>query len=153
MSELGGLEALLAGLAKPGVYRWAIPVATRRSDVTDAVERAGLRPIWLAGQTVTESGEFFELCAGGFGFPEWFDHDWDALRDCLTDLTWVDTEAGFLVVYAGWQALAQEEPGEFGTVLEVFEAAVDLWRDSDTPMTVLLPGDGEAVATLALLGH
>jgi RNAse (barnase) inhibitor barstar len=152
MTELGGLGPLLAGQAKPGVYRWTIPGSTRRSDVEGAAREAGWRLFWLAGQSVTEKDELLDLCADGFGFPDWFGHNWDALGDCLTDLTWVETESGFLVVYAGWQALAQESPEDFGTALQIFEEAVDLWRDSDTPMTVLLPGEGEGVGRIPLLG-
>jgi RNAse (barnase) inhibitor barstar len=146
MSELGGLGTLLAGQAKPGVYRWTVPGATRRSDVEDAAADVGWRLFWLAGQSVTDKDEFLDLCAENFAFPDWFGHNWDALGDCLTDLTWVEAEAGLLVVYAGWQALAQESPEDFGTALEIFTEAVDLWRDSDTPMTVLLPGDGDSAA-------
>ncbi|GAA2120091.1 barstar family protein [Actinomadura alba] len=154
MSELGGIEMLLTGAAKPGVYRWTVPGATRRGDVADAAARAGRRLFWLAGQSVTDGDEFLDLCAESFAFPDWFGHDWDALGDCLTDLTWADADAGFLVVYAGWQALAQEDPGAFGTAVEIFESAVDLWRDTVTPMTVLLPGDGDdpVAAGLPLLG-
>ncbi|MCW2903157.1 MAG: hypothetical protein JWO67_5422 [Streptosporangiaceae bacterium] len=151
MTQLGGLEPLLAGQAKPGVYRWAIPGATRRSDVEAAVREAGFRLFWLAGQSVTDKDELLDLCSHGFEFPDWFGHNWDALGDCLTDLTWIETEGGFVVVYAGWQALAQEEPEDFATALAIFEEAVDLWHDSDTPMVVLLPGEGEGAARVPLL--
>lgn len=137
--ELGGLQDLLDGKTAPGVYLWSIPGSTRRSDVGDAAMEAGWRLYWLAGQTVTDKHEFLDLSAESFDFPDWFGDDWDALADCLTDLTWADTESGYLVVYAGWQALAQQEPDSFATVLEIFKEAVDLWHDSDTPMSVLLP--------------
>ena|ERR1700754_4365187 len=153
MSELGGLTSLLAGKAEPGVYRWEIPGATRRDDVARAATAAGWRLFWLAGQSVTDQAEFLDLCVESFSFPDWFGHDWDDLQDCLTDLTWLNGHApgGFLVVYAGWQALAQEEPGDFDAALEAFTSAVDLWRDSDTPMAVLLPGDGRAAGSLPVL--
>lgn len=137
--ELDGLHDLLDGKAAPGVYLWPIPGATKRSDVGDAAMEAGWQLYWLAGQTITDKHEFLELCAESFDFPEWFGDNWDALADCLTDLTWADTETGYLVVYAGWQALAQEEPESFTTALEIFKEAVDLWHDTETPMAVLLP--------------
>lgn len=143
MSELGGLAGLLAGDTPSGLYLWKVPGDTRRSDIAGAASAAGWRAFWLAGQTVTDKDEFLDAAAETFEFPDWFGHNWDALADCLTDLTWATAMAGYLVVYAGWQALAQEEPSSFETVLDIFREAVDLWHDSETPMAVLLPVAGD----------
>ncbi|MGI8333354.1 barstar family protein [Actinomadura scrupuli] len=153
MSELGGLAGVLAGKTEPGVYLWTVPGSTRRADVVEAAQGAGWRPFWLAGQTVTDKEEFLEMSAEGLEFPDWFGHNWDALADCLTDLTWATSMAGYLIVYAGWQALAQEEPESFSTAIDILAEAVDLWRDTETPMTVLLPatGDEDVAPDLPLL--
>ena len=102
-----GLSELLAGAVPAGAYRWPVPGSTRRSDVDDAAAKAGWRLYWLAGQEVTDQQELLQLCADTFAFPDWFGCNWDALYDCLTDLTWENPSAGHLVIYAGWQALAQ----------------------------------------------
>jgi RNAse (barnase) inhibitor barstar len=139
---LNGLSELLTGALPVGVYQWPVPGSTRRSDVGDAATKAGWRLYWLAGQAVTDQREFLQLCADTFAFPDWFGHNWDALYDCLTDLTWENPSAPHLVIYAGWQALAQEEPESFATALEIFKEAQTLWLDSPTPMAVLLPVTG-----------
>jgi RNAse (barnase) inhibitor barstar len=136
---VNGLRDLLTEALPTGVYRWPVPGSTRRADVEDAADAAGWRLYWLAGQAVTDKDEFLTLCADTFAFPDWFGHNWDALHDCLTDLTWEDPASGYLVVYAGWQALAQEEPDSFATALEIFAEAAGLWQDTDSPMAVLLP--------------
>jgi Barstar (barnase inhibitor) len=150
---VNGLRELLTGAVPAGICRWQVPGSTRRSDVEDAADTAGWRLYWLAGQDVTSKDEFLELCADTFTFPDWFGHNWDALHDCLTDLTWEEPAAGHLVVYAGWQALAQEDPESFATALEIFAETSDLWQDTDTPMAVLFPvtADQEALADLPLL--
>ena len=152
---MNGLRELLTGAGPAGVYRWPIPGSTRRADVDEAAAAAGWRLYWLAGQDVTDKDEFLQMCADTFKFPDWFGYDWDALQDSLTDLTWEDPAAGYLVVYAGWQALAQEEPESFGTALEIFAEAIDLWQDTDSPMAVLLPvtGTQDEPAHVPLLGH
>lgn len=151
---MDGLSELLNGAVPAGVYRWPVPGSTRRSDVDDAAAKADWGLYWLAGQEVTDKQEFLQLCADTFALPDWFGYDWDALYDCLTDLTWENPSAGHLVVYAGWQALAQEEPESFAAVLEIFKQAVVLWQDSPTPMAVLLPVTGreDAPPDLPLLG-
>jgi hypothetical protein len=148
---MNGLRGLLTGAVPAGIYRWPAPGSTRRSDVDAAAAVAGWRLYWLAGQHVTDKDEFLRLCADTFKFPDWFGDDWDALHDCLTDLTWEEPAAGYLVVYAGWQALAQEEPPTFATALEIFAEAVSLWQDAETPMAVLFPVTGAEDAPPDLL--
>jgi Barstar (barnase inhibitor) len=149
---VNGLGELLAGKVPAGVYRWQVPGSTRRAEVDAAAAEAGWRLYWLAGQTVTDQQEFLQLCAETFEFPDYFGENWDALYDCLTDLTWADTPTGYLVVYAGWQGLAQEEPESFTTALDIFADAAGLWQDAGTPMAVLLPVSGpDALPDLPLL--
>lgn len=150
---MNGLRELLTGAVPAGVYSWPVPGSTRRADVSDAAAGAGWRLYWLAGQEATDKEEFLQLCADTFSFPDWFGYNWDALHDSLTDLTWEDGAAGYLVVYAGWQALAQAEPESFATALEIFAEAADLWQDTDSPMAVLLPvtAAGDAPAQVPLL--
>lgn len=147
---MDALRELLTGPIPAGMYRWPVPGSTRRADVDDAAAKVGWRMYWLAGQNVTDEEEFMQLCADTFAFPDWFARNWDGLHDCLTDLTWEDPSAGHLVIYAGWQALAQEEPESFATALEIFAVAVDLWQDTPTPMAVLLPYSGSDEAPLDL---
>lgn len=136
---MNALGELLAGKAGAGVYRWQVPGSTRRAEVDTAAAEAGWRLYWLAGQSVTDKEEFLGLCAETFQFPDYFGGNWDALYDCLTDLSWADTPSGYLVVYAGWQALAQEEPESFTTVLDIFADVAALWQDAGSPMAILLP--------------
>jgi hypothetical protein len=135
------------------MYRWPAPGATRRSAVADAATKAGWRLYWLAGQQVTGKDEFLQVCADAFEFPDWFGWNWDALHDCLTDLSWEEPAAGHLVVYAGWQALASDEPDTFATAVEIFGDAVGLWQDAETPMAVLFPvsDDGDVALDLPIL--
>ncbi|MFI5621256.1 barstar family protein [Streptomyces sp. NPDC051567] len=77
--------------------------------------------------------------------PEWFGANWDALADSLTDLSWLPGAPGRLLVVTSWQAYAAARPGDWETLREILEEAVDFWRHSDgdeppTPLTVLLAG-------------
>jgi RNAse (barnase) inhibitor barstar len=76
-----------------------------------------------------------DRCAVEFSLPSYFGHNWDALQDCLNDLSWVPTASGYLVVYDHWQ---DADPSLHGTLVDVFTSAVAHWRTTPTPMAVLL---------------
>jgi hypothetical protein len=72
-----------------------------------------------------------------FGFPDWFGGNWDALNDCLTDLSWRQA-AGYLVVV--------EEPGDFrangddnfDTLISVLSDASASWSGLGVPFWAFL---------------
>lgn len=133
------LVGLLTGQVEPGVYAWQPGNPLAASDWVAQSEQAGWRPIELDGRGITGKEAFLRRCAEVFSFPEWFGENWDALEDSLTDLAWLPAQAGYLVVYAAWDDLAEADPGSFRTALDIFAEAVESWRDSATPMAVLLP--------------
>ncbi|MFG1998247.1 barstar family protein [Spirillospora sp. NPDC048911] len=139
MDAKRALDDLLAGRLEPGVFRWGPPASF---DWIERAERAGLRVFRLDGHAAKGKESFLRMCAEAFQFPDWFGNNWDALEDCLTDLSWAPGRKGYLVGYEAWAELAAADQGSFRTALDVFAEAVESWRDSDSPMTVLLIGDG-----------
>lgn len=113
---------------------------------------AGWRGFHLDGRRARDKDAFLALCAEVFGFPDWFGGNWDALEDCLADLSWAPSQEGYLVLYESWADLADLDQGAFRTALDVFAEAVETWRDTPTPMTVLLSSVGVEVAGVPRLG-
>ncbi|MFC4908804.1 barstar family protein [Actinomadura gamaensis] len=143
------LDELLTGRLKPGVYQWRTPAGRGAAGDTGWMERAeeqGWRPFYLDGRQARDKDGFLTLCAEAFAFPDWFGRNWDALEDSLTDLSWAPAENGYLVFYESWAQLADADQASFRTALDVFAEAVASWRDTKTPMTVLLSSVGVEVA-------
>jgi RNAse (barnase) inhibitor barstar len=136
------LNDLTAGRLEPGVYQWRPP----KTDWAAQARRAGLRVFPLDGSRARDKDSFLSLCAEVFDFPDWFGNNWDALEDSLTDLSWAPARKGYLVAYDSWAELAEADQGSFRTVLDIFAEAVESWRDSKTPMTVLLTSQGVEAA-------
>ncbi|GLY78226.1 barstar family protein [Actinoallomurus iriomotensis] len=141
------IEELLTGRRKPGVHSWAADRREAARGVTEA-ERAGWRVFWLDGAGVRDKRTLLTRCAEEFALPSYFGHNWDALQDSLRDLSWTPANCGYLVVYDHWGELADADPAAHRTLVDVFETAVAHWRDTATPMAVLLlspaePGAGD----------
>jgi len=85
--------------------------------------------------------QLLDAIARELAFPDWFGGNWDALEDCLTDLAWC-VASGYVLVLANAGGLAEAEPEEFETALEVFDGAAEYWYDEDVPFWVLV-GDAD----------
>lgn len=71
-------------------------------------------------------------------FPDWFGGNWDALQDCLSDLSWLRAEGYLLLLddVAQWRAA---DPESFGITLEILEQAGNAWRLQLKPFWAVLP--------------
>ncbi|MEU8118982.1 barstar family protein [Spirillospora sp. NPDC049024] len=143
------LTELLAGRLEPGVYQWRIPPVPGAVGDTSWMERAeeaGWRGFYLDGRRARTEEAFLRLCAGVFDPPEGAGAGWDDLGRYLRDLSWAPAKHGYMVLYESWAELAETDPASLRAVLDVFAAAVKTWRDTPTPMTVLMSSVGVEVA-------
>jgi len=108
---MGKLLQRLQDPARSGVYR-----VTRPDEVLDAT-RAGrprLSRVSLAG--TTDKKALLARLASGLQFPAWFGANWDALEDCLTDLSWLDAD-GHVLLIEDASGLTADDLGVFKDVL------------------------------------
>lgn len=78
----------------------------------------------------------FTAFAREFAFPSTFGGNWDALADCLQDLTW-RTEPGWIVVIRGAATFASVSPDDHAILCEILEASALFWRGRKKLFTVL----------------
>lgn len=143
------LNELLAGRLKPGVYQWRtppVPGAVGDTGWTRRAEEAGWRGFHLDGRRARGKDAFLRLCADVFEVPALADGDWDDFADYLRDLSWAPAKNGYVVLYESWAELADTDQKALRIVLDVFGDAVKAWRDTPTPMLVLMAGVGAEVA-------
>jgi len=75
--------------------------------------------------------------ARAMAFPEWFGRNWDALEDCLTDLSWLAAAPGWLVLLRGCPPIPRTGADELGTALRIFGSAARFWHDQGVPFWVV----------------
>lgn len=107
-----------------------------------AAEGAGWIVLRLDLDGVRSKAALMRRCGDALRVPEWFGGNWDALADVLVDLSWLPDAPGRLLAVTSWRGYADERPGDWATLREVLEEAVDFWRAADgaAPLTVLLAG-------------
>ena len=136
MTEDAGM--LLREAARGGVYRV--------SDNHDAVRAAA--GSWLARVRLAEVAgkeSLLSTLAESLGFPAWFGGNWDALEDCLCDLSWRSAK-GHVLLFEDYAQLRESHPDEFGVLLDVLDAAADYWRGRGIPFFALFVDPESALA-------
>ena len=116
---MGKLALRLRDASRSGVYRVARP-----DEVVDAAREAGLR---LDKVRFGAKPTLLKNLAKALAFPDWFGENWDALEDCLTDLSWSDA-AGHVLLFDDARA-----GDDFGVLVDVLESAAQYWAGRKKP--------------------
>jgi RNAse (barnase) inhibitor barstar len=118
------MSKLLERLQDPvrsGVYR------VTRSDAIDEVMRD-------AAQIDLKDGDALRAIARTLRFPDWFGGNWDALEDCLGDLSWRPGN-GHVLVFRNWQALTSDD---LGVLIDVLRSSSESWSGRGKPFFAVL---------------
>jgi hypothetical protein len=98
-----------------GVYR-----TDRPEVVCDAARARGLEVVSIKVSD-TEKGELLSQIARALEFPAWFGGNWDALEDCLCDLSWREAQGTVLL-------FENIRPGsDFGVLADILASAAEYW--------------------------
>ncbi len=90
----------------------------------EAGDLEGFEVLRIDGSTLEDKEELLDTIAEGFGFPDWFGQNWDALEECLRDLEAVND--GYALLITDATAIWAEHPRLSGTLVEVWlDAASD----------------------------
>ena len=116
---MGKLLARLQDASRSGVYRVA-----RADEVVDAVSGSGLS---FAKIEFADKMKLLNNIAAALEFPHWFGANWDALEDCLTDLSWREA-AGHVLLFD------RAKPGDdLGVLIDVLRSSAEYWAGRGKP--------------------
>ncbi len=96
---------------------------------------------------VRDQHALMSVFAREFRFPRTFGGNWDALADCLQDLSWLPEKLPRQSYSNGWMLALQGAPGFAGAapdlngmLLTVLGATADYWRHKGRVFLVLVEG-------------
>ncbi len=130
------VHALLSGQREPGVYR--LVTSAGPEQVVNAARAAGWST-WTVTTVPTTKAELLAALAQTMTFPDWFGGNWDALGDCLTDIT--TDAAGGLLVWADAESMAEASPTDWTVARSVLERAVAYHREHGWSFAVVCLGE------------
>jgi hypothetical protein len=123
----------------PGVARLRSRSST--VDVAAHLARAGWAVRVVDVAEATDKGDLLTAFASALSFPSWVGRNWDALDDALRDLSWWPPgPRGRALIVAGASRLDDALAAEWPTLCDVLATATERWRDTDSPLGVLVRG-------------
>lgn len=134
------MSKLLQRLSDPdrsGVYR----VAHER-DIRDSL--SGSAHDLLVIDLEAGKAQMLSAIAKALDFPAWYGGNWDALEDCLTDLSW-RKYVPRVVVFPLWK-----DSGDLNTLRDVLAAAAEFWRGRRCPFFAVFVDPNGALELPAL---
>ena len=121
------LRERLLDASRSGVYRTSGVEA-----LDDAVRGTRLNYAKVTLPVSATKASLLNATARALAFPEWFGENWDALEDCLTDLSWREAD-GHVLVFAGL-----EPSDDVGILIDVLSASAAQWSARGKPFFAVL---------------
>ncbi len=135
------VEKIVSGAVPPNVYR--LRSRAHASTIIDGFATHGWRCFPIQGRAISDKASFLVACQDAFALPAYFGHNWDALDECLNDLSWAPA-AGYAVLYDHVDRLVAYAPHDWYVALEILCDAMLAWAETPTPMYILLRYTGRA---------
>lgn len=107
--------------------------------VTQAAEASGLTVIRIDLAGVGDKPGLLKATAESLHFPEYFGMNWDALEECLTDLSWLPAK-GHVLYFSGVSKFFEAAPKEMLTFRHILEVAATYWKGKTAQFYVLMNG-------------
>lgn len=134
-------------LRKPAGGAYWVSEGVGADEVERMARAARLAFFRVDGRAAAGKRALLDALASALRFPATFGRNWDALADCLGDLSWLPP-GGLVLLWDGADALAGAAPADFATALEVLGEAATDWAAQGRPVFVLVRGAGPAPAKL-----
>jgi RNAse (barnase) inhibitor barstar len=96
------------------------------ADLCRKAERQGWNCAHIDLDGCAEKDELLRRIAVALGFPRWFGGNWDALFDCLADLSWRPA-AGHLLLLEKADLLRREAPEVLDTAVAILQDVAVYW--------------------------
>lgn len=125
------LLARLTDASRSGAY-WT-PGST---EVLEASRGTKLDMVRIDLQAAASKKALLAAFAAALAFPRWFGGNWDALEDCLGDLSWRKGE-GWVLLVENASAVSRKE---LDTLREILDACAEGWAGKGKPFFAVFTG-------------
>ena len=117
------MTAVLADVTRAGVRPLPPGSATR---LAEAAAQLGFSCARIDLDGCEDKAALLARIAAALHFPDWFGQNWDALADCLGDLSWLPTP-GHVVLLEHAGEFRERHREDFETTLSILRETAESW--------------------------
>lgn len=140
------LQKLLAQAAQAGIYH--LPNHGQPA-LVKAAKALGFACFKVKFEESEHMGAILGALGRDLGFPDWYGANFDALNDCLTDLSWREAP-GYIITISGADAV-HAVPNSFNALNDVFASAIEQWQAQGIPFWIFYDLRANGLANLPTL--
>lgn len=100
----------------------------------------GYHFIDLDCRPASNKSTLMDCAQSAFDLPPHFGRNWDALADCIMDLSW-SGGLRWVVLVRGLERLHALDPDSYAVVLDILAQAGEYWEEQEQPFIALLTED------------
>lgn len=117
--------AVLRDCRRSGIYN--LPREGSQT-LIDAARQAEMPVFVMSLKDVRDKDGLLSAISRTLDFPEWFGNNWDALEECLNDLSWLGAPDVILLIEACERFIAQDRE-DFLIAADIFNTAAAAFRE------------------------
>lgn len=125
---------VLTDVTAAGLYR-APPRG--REAILAAARKCAFASLPVDLNLARNKDSLLDALAAALRFPDWFGQNWDALDDCLADLSWLPA-VGYVVLLERGEGLRSADPQSYSAALAIFADASRAWGERGVPFWTLV---------------
>lgn len=115
----------------------ALAIADLNAKLPEIFPTPRIELVVIEGDKITDKNSLFKEFSEKLSFPDYFGFNWDAFSDCMTDLSWLETENSFFIIYKGTRQFRLANPEEWRMTQDILMECVDYWRGVGKSMTII----------------
>lgn len=131
------LALRLGDAARSGVY-WA----AGDEEILDAARGTAIDVVRVDLRAAKDKASLLAALAGALSFPDWFGGNWDALEECLGDLSWRRGSAHVLLIEGG----AKLPKADANALRGILRDCAEGWAKRGRPFFAVYAGGRNAAA-------
>jgi RNAse (barnase) inhibitor barstar len=111
--------------------------------IRQASERLGFTLFSVNADQLSSKASLLDTLSQVMAFPAYFGRNWDALEECINDLSWWDSQ-GFILLFANTDKFINSSPGDFDKFVRIAADASESWGAEGIPFHVIFTGSARA---------
>jgi len=107
------------------------------NQLTEFLSKRQVVFVYIDGDKINDKKSFFQETSLKMRFPAYFGFNWDAFRDCITDLSWLPMQDGLVLVYKNPNKFMGSDPEDWNIANEILLESITFWNKMDIPMFII----------------